>query len=80
MDLRYAGSERSYLINYKKCRDAICGKKTGSYAYEYNAPKAVSRIEGNSNWQAAKKGPRRGSDAVAKTQHSKGQQKNSQGQ
>ena len=55
-------------------------KNTGHYAYNYSALNAIPRTTGNSNRQAAKKGPRRGYDAVAKTQHHNGRSKNVQGQ
>ena len=67
MDLCYAESESSRVINYKKLQTCNRCQKPGHYAYECSAPNAVPRTAGNSNRQETKKGPRRGSDAVAKT-------------
>ena len=48
------------------CRDAIDEKKAEHYAYECSAPNVVSRTAENSKRQAAMKGTRCGSEAVAK--------------
>ena len=80
MALCYAESETSRVTNYKKLQTCNKCQKTGHEAYACSAPNAVPRTAGNCNRQAAKKGPTRGSDAVAKTQHSNGRTKNGQGQ
>ena len=66
MDVSYAESESSCITNYTKLRTCNSCQKPGHYAYECSSPNAVRHTAGNSNHQAAKKGPRRGSDAVAK--------------
>ena len=80
MDLWYADSESSRVTNYGKLQTCKRYQKPGHYAYECSAPNALPRTAGNSLCQPAKKVPRRGSDAVAKTQHRNGQSKNGQGQ
>ena len=80
MDLCSARGEISRVINYKKLQKCNRCQKTGHYAYECSAPSAVPRTAGNNNRQAAKRGPRRGPDVVAKTQQRNGQPKNGQGQ
>ena len=79
MDLCNTRSESTRVNNYKKLQKCNRCQKTGNYAYECSAPNAVPRTAGNINRQAAKRGPRRGSVVVAKTQR-KGQPKNGQGQ
>ena len=78
MDLCNARSESSRVNNYKKLQKCNRCQKTGHYAYECSAPNAVPRTAGNSNLQVAKRGPRCGSDVVAKTQQRNGQPKNGQ--
>ena len=80
MDLCNARSESSLINNYKKLQKYNRFQKTGHYVYECRAPSAVPRTVGNSNRQAAKRGPRRRSDVVVKTQQRNGQPKNGQGQ
>ena len=80
MDLCYAERESFLFTNYKKLQRCNRCQKTGHYAYECSAPNAVPRTAGNSNSQAAKKGPRRGSDVVAKTQYRDGRPNNGRGQ
>ena len=80
MDLCNTRSESSRVNNYKKLQKGNRGQKTGHYAYECSAPSAVPCTAGNSNRQAVKRGPRGGSDVVAKTQQRNGQPKNGQGQ
>ena len=74
------GARALVLNNYKKLQKCNRCQKTGYYAYECGALRAVPRTAGNSNLQAAKRGPRRGSDVVAFSQHCNGQPKNGQGQ
>ena len=80
MGLCYAEGENYRVTNYKKLQRCNRFQKTGHYAYEYSSLNAVPRTAGNCNLQDAKNGTRRGSDAVAKTQHSNGQSKNGWGQ
>ena len=80
MDLCNTRSESSRVNNYKKLQKCNRCQKTGHYAYECSAPSAAPRTTGSSNRQAAKGGPRRGSDVVVKTQQRNGQPKNGQGQ
>ena len=80
MDLSYAESESTRVINYKKLQTCNRCQNLGHYAYECSAPNAVPRTAGNSNRQATKKGPTRGSDAVAKTKQRNRRPKNGQGQ
>ena len=80
MDLCNARRKSSRVNNYKKLQKCNRYQKTGHYAYECSAPSAVPRTAGNSNRLAAKRGPRRGFDVVAKTQQRNGQPKNGQGQ
>ena len=80
MDLCHTESESSRVTDYKKSQKCYNCQKTGHYAYECSAPGVVPRTTGNSNRQAARRGPRRGSDVVAKPQQRNGQPKNGQGQ
>ena len=75
-----ARSKSSRVNNYKKLQKCNRCQKTGHYAYECSVPSAVPRTIGNSNCQAAKRGPRRDSDVVAKPQQRNGQPKTGQGQ
>ena len=79
MDLCYAESETYRLTNYKKLqtRNRNRCQKTGHYGYKCSALNAVPSTVGNSNLQAAKNGPMRESDAVAKTQNRNGQKNRS---
>ena len=69
MKLCYAKGESSHVTKYKKLQRCNRCQKTGHYAYKCSALNAVPRNAENSNRRAAKRGPRRKSDAVAKTQH-----------
>ena len=80
MDLCHAGSESSRVNNFKKLQKCNRCQKTGHYAYECSAPSAVPRTAESNNRQAAKRGPRRGSVVVVKTQQRNGQPINGQGQ
>ena len=66
IDLCHAGSESSRVNDYKKSQKCYKCKKTGHYAYECSAPGMVPHTIRNNNRQAAKRGPRRGSNVVAK--------------
>ena len=80
MDLSYAESESSRVTNYNKLQTCNRCQKPGHYAYECSAQNVVPRDTGNSKRQVAKKFSRRGSEAVAKTQHRNRRPKNCQGQ
>ena len=80
MDPCNARSESSRVNNYKKLQKCNRCQKTGHYAYEFSAPSTVPHTAGKNNRQAAKRGPRRGSDVVAKTQQRAGHAKNGRGQ
>ena len=80
MDLCNTRSVSSRVNNYKKLQKCNIWQKTGHYEYECSAPSAVPRTAGNSNRQAARRGPRRVSDVVAKTQQRNGQPKNGRAQ
>ena len=74
------GARALVLITTRNYKNVIDVRETGHYAYECSVPSAVPRTIGNSNCQAAKRGPRRDSDVVAKPQQRNGQPKNGQGQ